>query len=49
MKSNPKAAVVICSRASFVSERGWLNDNMTFKWSGGRQEEGFATYIMGHD
>lgn len=31
---------------SFLAQRGWLNDNMTFKRAGGRQEEGISTYII---
>ncbi|MFC2167769.1 ATP-dependent RecD-like DNA helicase [Acidobacteriota bacterium] len=31
---------------SFLAKRGWLNDNMTFKRSGGQVEEGYATYIL---
>jgi exodeoxyribonuclease V alpha subunit len=31
---------------SFLAKRGWLNPNMSFKRSGGRVEEGYATYIL---
>ena len=31
---------------SFLAQRGWLNDNMTFKRKGGQWEEGIATYIL---
>ncbi len=31
---------------SFLAQRGWLNDNLTFKKSGGKQEEGISTYII---
>lgn len=31
---------------SFLAERGWLNDNLTFKRNGGRVEEGILTYII---
>lgn len=31
---------------SFLAERGWLNDNLTFKRAGGRTEEGISTYII---
>lgn len=31
---------------SFLAQRGWLNDNLTFKREGGRQEDGIATYII---
>jgi ATP-dependent exoDNAse (exonuclease V) alpha subunit len=31
---------------SFLAQRGWLNDNMTFRRSGGRREEGKTTYIL---
>lgn len=31
---------------SFLAQRGWLNDNLTFKRSGGRQEDGISTYII---
>ena len=31
---------------SFLAERGWLNDNLTFKRIGGRTEEGISTYII---
>ena len=31
---------------SFLAKRGWLNPNMSFKRSGGRIEEGYATYIL---
>lgn len=31
---------------SFLAKRGWLNDNFTFKRTGGRQEEGITTYVI---
>lgn len=31
---------------SFLAQRGWLNDNRTFKRSGGRQEDSITTYII---
>lgn len=31
---------------SFLAQRGWLNDNLTFKRSGGGTEEGVSTYII---
>jgi exodeoxyribonuclease V alpha subunit len=31
---------------SFLAERGWLNENFTFKPFGGRQEDGISTYII---
>lgn len=31
---------------SFLAQRGWLNDNMTFKRQGGQWEESIATYIL---
>lgn len=31
---------------SFLAQRGWLNDNLTFKRSGGRRENGISTYII---
>lgn len=31
---------------SFLAQRGWLNDNLTFKRTGGRREESIATYIL---
>ena len=30
----------------FLAKRGWLNPNMSFKRTGGRVEEGYATYIL---
>ena len=38
--------VEVATMHSFLAKRGWLNDNMTFKRSGGRVEEGYATYIL---
>jgi DNA replication protein DnaC len=31
---------------SFLAQRGWLNDNLTFRREGGQREEGFTTYII---
>lgn len=31
---------------SFLAQRGWLNDNLTFKRQGGVREEGIETYIV---
>lgn len=31
---------------SFLAKRGWLNDNLTFKRSGGKCEEEISTYII---
>lgn len=31
---------------SFLAQRGWLNENMTFKQSGGQKEDGINTYII---
>lgn len=31
---------------SFLAERGWLNDNMTFKESGGTVEQSYRIYII---
>jgi len=31
---------------SFLAKRGWLNDNLTFKRTGGQQEERISTYII---
>jgi len=31
---------------SFLAQRGWLNDNLTFKRVGGKSEEGISTYII---
>lgn len=31
---------------SFLAERSWLNDNLTFKRTGGVTEEGISTYIV---
>jgi hypothetical protein len=31
---------------SFLAKNGWMNDNLTFKQTGGEQEEGFSTYII---
>ena len=31
---------------SFLAERGWLNNNLTFKRTGGVTEERFSTYII---
>ncbi len=38
--------VEVATIHSFLAKRGWLNDNLTFKRSGGRVEEGYATYIL---
>jgi exodeoxyribonuclease V alpha subunit len=38
--------VEVATLHSFLAKRGWLNDNMTFKRSGGRVEEGYSTYIL---
>lgn len=31
---------------SFLAQKGWLNDNFTFKRSGGQREENVTTYII---
>jgi exodeoxyribonuclease V alpha subunit len=31
---------------SFLAKRGWLNDNLTFKRSGGQREQSITTYII---
>lgn len=31
---------------SFLAQKGWLNDNLTFKRSGGKREENVSTYII---
>lgn len=31
---------------SFLAKRGWLNDNLTFKWAGGKQESERQTIII---
>ncbi|OPY56983.1 MAG: ATP-dependent RecD-like DNA helicase [Pelotomaculum sp. PtaU1.Bin035] len=31
---------------SFLAQRDWLNDNLTFKKSGGKKEDGISTYII---
>ena len=31
---------------SFLAQRGWLNDNLTFRRRGGQREEGITTYIF---
>lgn len=31
---------------SFLAQRGWLNNNLTFKKSGGKEEDGISTYII---
>jgi hypothetical protein len=31
---------------SFLAQKGWLNNNLTFKRSGGLKEEGISTYII---
>jgi exodeoxyribonuclease V alpha subunit len=31
---------------SFLAKRGWLNDNMTFKRTGGQREQAITTYII---
>ncbi|RME53638.1 MAG: exonuclease, partial [Deltaproteobacteria bacterium] len=41
-----KGSVEVATLHSFLAKRGWLNDNMTFRRSGGRVEEGYATYIL---
>jgi len=41
-----KATVEVSTIHSFLAKRGWLNDNLTFKRSGGCVEEGYATYIL---
>lgn len=41
-----RGQVEVATIHSFLAKRGWLNDNMTFKRSGGRVEEGYATYIL---
>ena len=41
-----KGAVEIRTIHSFLATRGWLNDNFTFKRSGGRIEQGYSTYII---
>lgn len=41
-----RAQVEVATIHSFLAKRGWVYDNMTFERSGGRIEEGFATYIL---
>jgi len=41
-----RGQIEVATMHSFLAKRGWLNDNMTFKRSGGRVEEGYATYIL---
>jgi len=41
-----RGKVEVATIHSFLAKRGWLNDNMTFKRSGGRVEEDYATYIL---
>ena len=31
---------------SFIAQRGWLNDNFTYKRVGGRREDGISTYVI---
>lgn len=31
---------------SFIAQRGWLNDNFTYKRSGGKREDGISTYVI---
>ena len=38
--------VEVATIHSFLAKRGWLNPNMTFKRSGGRVEDSYATYIL---
>lgn len=38
--------VEVATIHSFLAKKGWLNPNLTFKRSGGQQEEGYATYIL---
>lgn len=41
-KTNKDASTI----HSFLAQRGWLNDNLTFKRRGGNQEAGISTYIV---
>ena len=41
-----KGAVEIKTIHSFLATHGWLNDNLTFKRSGGKSERGYSTYII---
>ncbi len=41
-----RGRVEVATLHSFLAKRGWLNDNMTFKRSGGCVEEDYATYIL---
>jgi exodeoxyribonuclease V alpha subunit len=41
-----KGAVETKTIHSFLATRGWLNDNLTFKRSGGKIEQGYSTYII---
>lgn len=41
-----KGKVEIATIHSFLAKRGWLNNNMTFKRSGGKVEEDYSTYIL---
>lgn len=41
-----RGQVEVSTIHSFLAKRGWLNDNMTFKRTGGEVEEGYATYIL---
>lgn len=38
--------VPVATVHSFLAKRGWLNDNLTFKREGGRQEDDTATFII---
>jgi exodeoxyribonuclease V alpha subunit len=41
-----KGAVETKTIHSFLATHGWLNDNLTFKRSGGKSEQGYSTYII---
>lgn len=41
-----KTAVPTATIHSFLASGGWLNDNLTFKRSGGTTKEGISTYII---
>ena len=41
-----QGGVEVATIHSFLAKRGWLNPNMSFKRSGGRVEERYATYIV---
>ncbi len=35
-----------CTIHSFLAKRGWLNDNLSFRRSGGQREDNITTYII---